>query len=514
MPGGRQRQANLRALYDRARGYETTSFRGLFRFLRFIERMEERGDDLGAARALSEQEDVVRIMTIHKSKGLEFPVVILGAMDKQFNLMDLNKKYLLHKDLGFAAKYIDPIKRITYPTLFFHAIKEEKRRELLAEEMRVLYVALTRAKEKLVMVGTVGSFEKKQQKWQKKLDYTSWVLPAHFRSESKTYLDWVGPALIRHQENGALRTEDIGFSVLREIKMDPSNWDVSIIHGSELVNLDEADKAFDLDVKEKIMSWQPVEVEDEQLEQLVSSHLSYQYPFREAATMRAKQTVTELKRQRELKDEYSANQLVKPFSTPIGKRPNFMQKNKTITAAEKGTAMHTVMQHLPMKKPLDRLEIEELLEVFVEKEILTKTEAEIIDIAAIEQFFQTDIAQKMIANAASIYREVPFNLTLPASSVYASWENETEESVLIQGVIDCVIPSEDGWIILDYKTDTIEEAVTDALKEKLLKRYETQLYLYRYALRTIWKQPVESTYLYFFANQLVVEVPMDKKPTF
>src|SRR5690606_35380517 len=132
MPGGRQRQANLRALYDRARGYETTSFRGLFRFLRFIERMEEKGDDLGAARALSEQEDVVRIMTIHKSKGLEFPVVIVGAVDKQFNMMDLNQRYLLHKDLGFASKYIDPEKRITYPTLFYHALKGEKKRELLA----------------------------------------------------------------------------------------------------------------------------------------------------------------------------------------------------------------------------------------------------------------------------------------------------------------------------------------------------------------------------------------------
>src|SRR5690625_2990320 len=134
IPGGRQRQANLRALYDRARSYEATSFRGLFRFLRFIERMEERGDDLGAARALSEQEDVVRIMTIHKSKGLEFPVVIMGGMDRQFNMQDLNRKYLLDKDLGFATKFIDPVKRITYPTLYFNAIRQEKLREQLAEE--------------------------------------------------------------------------------------------------------------------------------------------------------------------------------------------------------------------------------------------------------------------------------------------------------------------------------------------------------------------------------------------
>jgi len=514
MPGGRQRQANLRALYDRARGYETTSFRGLFRFLRFIERMEERGDDLGAARALSEQEDVVRIMTIHKSKGLEFPVVILGAMNKEFNLKDLNQKYLLHKDRGFATKYIDPVKRITYPTLFYHALKEEKRREMLAEEMRVLYVALTRAKEKLIMVGTVPSFEKKQQKWQKILDHSSWVLPAHFRSESKTYMDWVGPALIRHQENDMLRTEEIGYKVLSEIKTDPSKWEVSVIHASELANLDEATPGADIDLKEKITSWQSVETDQKHLDQLVSDRLSYQYPFREATGLRAKQTVTELKRQRELKDEYSSDQLVKPFKAPIVKRPAFMQKEKTITAAEKGTAMHTVMQHLPMNKVLSKLEIEEYTESLIEKEILTRTEADIIDFTAIEQFFHTDLAQKMIENASVIYREVPFNLTLPASEVYAGWKSRTEEQVLIQGVIDCIIPHDDGWIILDYKTDSIEEEVTDGLKDRLIRRYETQLHLYRYALENIWKQPVKDTYLYFFAKQLVLKAPMNKKPTF
>src|SRR5690625_3382223 len=127
MPGGRQRQANLRALYDRAKGYESTAFRGLFRFLRFIEWMEEKGEDLGAARALSEQEDVVRITTIHSSKGLEFPIVIVGGLARPFNLQDLTKKHLLHKDLGFASKFIDPMKRITYPTLFYHADRKSTR---------------------------------------------------------------------------------------------------------------------------------------------------------------------------------------------------------------------------------------------------------------------------------------------------------------------------------------------------------------------------------------------------
>ncbi len=207
IPGGRQRQANLRALYlIRARNYENTSFRGLFRFVKFIERMEERGDDLGAAKALGEQEDVVRIMTIHKKKGLEFPVVITGAMDKTFNQQDLRERYLLHKDLGFGSKYIDPVKRLMYPTLIYHALKAEKQRESLAEEMRVLYVALTRAKEKLVMVGNVASLEKKLQKWRQIADHPSWVLPSHYRSEATSYLDWVAPGLLRHEQAMDLRS--------------------------------------------------------------------------------------------------------------------------------------------------------------------------------------------------------------------------------------------------------------------------------------------------------------------
>ncbi|WP_010093668.1 helicase-exonuclease AddAB subunit AddA [Ornithinibacillus scapharcae] len=506
MPGGRQRQANLRALYDRARGYETTSFRGLFRFLRFIERMEEKGDDLGAARALSEQEDVVRIMTIHKSKGLEFPVVIVGAMDKQFNMMDLRQNYLLHKDLGFATKYIDPVKRITYPTLFYHAITEEKRRELLAEEMRVLYVALTRAREKLVMVGNVASFVDKRDKWESILEHSEWILPAHFRIGSKSYLDWVGPALIRHSHTEALRTGEIHDAILEEIRIDPSKWDITILHGSELTNLDEDSIEEDLLLKERIKEWEPVAIEESLLDSFVDERLSFQYPFEEAAYSRAKQSVTEIKRQREIKDEYSATQLVQPFKTPIAKKPIFMQKEKTLSAAEKGTAMHTVMQHLPFERKMFRKEIEEYIEGLVIREILRRQEADSVDIEAVEKFFDTDIAELMM-EAEKLYREVPFSITLPASQVYANWDSEIEEQVLVQGVFDAVIPAKNGWIILDYKTDHITGEVDDDVISKLVNRYRVQLDLYRHALEAIWNAPVEETYLYFFSKQLLVKVP-------
>ncbi|MFC2949960.1 helicase-exonuclease AddAB subunit AddA [Virgibacillus sediminis] len=507
MPGGRQRQANLRALYDRARGYEATSFRGLFRFLRFIERMEERGDDLGAARALSEQEDVVRIMTIHKSKGLEFPAVIVGAMGKEFNMQDLNHKYLLHKDLGFASKYIDPVKRITYPTLFYHALRNEKKRELLAEEMRVLYVALTRAKEKLVMVGNVPSFEKRREDWEKMLDHADWVMPAHYRMASKTYLDWVGPALIRHQNSSELRTEEIHDAVLDDIQVDPSSWKVSIVHGSEFANQKDRSEEEAKELIGHLIDWKPVEAESEELHQMVEERLSYQYPYQEAARYRAKQTVTEVKRQREIADEYSSTQLVEEYRPPIIKRPNFMQKEEKLTSAEKGTAMHTVMQHLPMDRTLSAREVQEHAERLADKEIMTREEADAVDAHAIEEFYLSDIAAYIRAQASDFQREVPFSLTLPANEVYANWQSGSDETVLLQGVIDGLIPKEDGWIILDYKTDAIWEEVTDAVKERLINRYRTQMELYRYAIEHIWKQPVKETYLYFFDKALLVRVP-------
>lgn len=186
-----------------------------------------------------------------------------------------------------------------------------------------------------------------------------------------------------------------------------------------------------------------------------------------------------------------------------------MQTEKKVTSAEKGTALHTVMQHLPLDEPLNKMEIEELIERLVEKEIMTRVEADIVDIEAIEQFYQTEIAQMMM-ESTEIQREVPFSLTLPASEVYANWESDTDEKVLIQGVIDCLIPKDDGWIILDYKTDAIDSEVTDSLREQLIGRYETQLNLYRQALEEIWKQPVKGTYLYFFAKQLLLEVPKQK----
>lgn len=505
IPGGKQRQANLRALYDRARSYESTSFRGLYRFLRFIERMEENKEDLGAARALSEQEDVVRIMTIHKSKGLEFPAVILGGIDKDFNQKSLNKKYLLHKDMGFASKFIDPDKRIQYSTLFFHAMREKIRRELLSEEIRLLYVALTRAKEKLVMIGTVSNVAKRKASWSFMTDHPEWVLPAYYRTGARNYLDWIGPALLRHSQVEELREGEIGGAVPEEISTDPSSWRVEVNQSREMISEEKEIEERQKELEEQIVSWKPVEKTEDEVNHWVERRLSYRYPYRQAAEFRAKQSVTELKRQQEQKDAYSDERILPKFSRPIATRPRFMQKQKELTPAEKGTALHTVMQHLPLKKPLTKAEVEEFVSKLVTEEKLTDAEAESISTEAVVQFLQSEIAQR-IFEEKQIFKEVPFSFMLPAEKVYNDWQDASDERVLIQGVIDCIIPSDKGWIILDYKTDFIGEPITDQLKLKLIQRYKTQLQLYCEAIEEIWKQPVTATYLYFFSKGLLLEV--------
>ncbi|HLR73594.1 MAG TPA: helicase-exonuclease AddAB subunit AddA, partial [Pseudogracilibacillus sp.] len=507
IPGGKQRQANLRALYDRARGYESTSFRGLFRFLRFIENMQEQEKDLGEARALSEQEDVVRIMTIHKSKGLEFPVVIVGGMNKEFNFQDLRSTYMLDKDLGFATKFIDPVKRIMYPTLYYIALQQHALRKLLAEEMRVLYVAMTRAKEKLVMIGNVPSYEKEIDKWLPVLEHEDWVLPTELRKSAKTYLDWVGPAVMRHNQAAHIYEEMASDSMIPEmIFADTSKWKVEYVPGTSLLNLDEQTLQSSTELQTIIENWQSMDDLNEDNAQTVAERLNFKYTFDEAKRTRAKQSVTEIKRRQETIDAFSDNQIVKPFRAPLVKEPKFLQTTTTLSAAEIGTAMHAVMQFLPLTKQWNQEEIANKVEQYVHEEKLTAEEADAIQLDAIERFFQTDLAKQMM-EAERVEREVPFTYALDAKAVYPDWESDTKEQVLIQGVIDCIIYTEDGAILVDYKTDKIDEAeVSDALIQKLKARYATQITLYEQALSDILKTKINAAYLYFFSQDLLINM--------
>ncbi len=504
IPGGKQRQANLRALYDRAKGYEQSSYRGLFRFLRFIERMKELDKDLGTAPALSEQEDVVRIISIHQSKGLEFPVVILGNINKNFNFTDLWKKYLLDKDLGFASKYIDPEKRITYATLYYRALQTEVKRKLLAEEMRVLYVAMTRAKEKLVMIGNVNSLEKTVENWHNVIEHEEWILPTDERKSAKSYLDWIGKSIVRHADTEILRMTSEAEPLNADIIKDESSWKIEVMHASELQQEIKEHTETKSEITKAIQSWKPVEIENEYLTEEVDKRLNYVYPYQEAINTRAKQSVTEIKRQQEVEDIYGSREVLKPYRSPITQRPLFMQEEKELTSAEKGTAMHAVMQYLPFNKPLTQKEIKMYIEEMINKKLILAEAAKTINIAAIERFFTTELAYKMMQSTI-LKKEIPFMFSENASKIYQDWQNKTDEKVVIQGIIDCLFYYEDNWYIVDYKTDRIvDEVVTEKTVDQLKHRYETQIGLYQRAIESILKTKVTKTYLYFFDKELII----------
>lgn len=499
MPGGKQRQANLRALYDRARQYEATSFRGLFRFLRFIERMRDRGDDLGAARALGEQEDVVRLMTIHSSKGLEFPFVFIAGLARNFNTLDLKKPYLLDKEFGFAAKYVNAEKRISYPSLPQIAFKRKKKMEMLAEEMRVLYVALTRAKEKLFLVSSVKSADKKLNQWLQASEHKEWLLNEYDRASANSYLDWIGPSLVRHRDCEALRGEGpVHPLVPAEILEHPSCWNITIIKSEEAAVLSEEANEGETDLLQLVYEGKPVPAESAYKDK-VEEQLSWKYSFKQAAQARSKQSVSEVKRQREIfSEEDSGTELIRKINKPLLGRPRFMQE-KSLSPAERGTAMHAVMQHIDFSRPATVETISSKMAEMVQNELLTEEQHARIEPQLIVQFFETELGQRIV-QAKSVRREIPFSLSFPAREIYSDWKGE-DETVLIQGIVDCVIEDEQGLVLLDYKTDGISgrfEGGFAEAKPVLENRYKVQIDMYTRALEQILKREVNERYLFFF----------------
>ncbi len=505
MPGGKQRQANLRALYDRARQYEESSFRGLFRFLRFIERMQERGDDLGAARALGEQEDVVRLMTIHSSKGLEFPVVFIAGLSRQFNQMDLRKSYLLDKDYGFASKYVNPELRITYPSLPQMAFKKKKQLEMIAEEMRVLYVALTRAKEKIHLIASVKDADKSILEWSANGSGQEWLLDDYIRAGAKSYLDWIGPSIIRHRDCQSISQIGSDSNAPDFITAHPSSWSVSVVPTEELAVDNQQEQMEEEQLLERVKQSERVDISSDFSHQ-IEEQLHWEYSHLDASVHRSKQSVSELKRQNEVRDDRSSTELLRKFKRPITKRPAFMQE-KTLTPAERGTITHLVMQHIDFTADVTKESIEDLVRELIRRELMTEEQSLAVVPEAILGFFLTPVGRRML-KAEDIRKEVPFTMSFPASEAYPDWRNG-EEEILVQGVVDCLFEDEEGLVLIDYKTDGITGRFANGFegaRDILADRYRKQLELYTRAIEGILRKKVAQRYLFFFDGAHLLEL--------
>lgn len=495
MPGGAQRQANLRVLFERAKQYEKTSYKGLFNFINFINKLKNSSGDMGSAKILGENEDVVRIMSIHKSKGLEFPVVILAGSGKQFNLMDMNRSILFHGELGLGPDYVDPDRRISYPTVVKQVLKRKIKIETLSEEMRILYVAFTRAKEKLIITGMVNNIVNTTEKWYEAATYESDKISEYAIGNAKSYLDWIGPAVVRHTCGKNLR-EIVGKESISEfIIEDKSRWNIKTWNKEEftkIVNVDDDD-----DIIKEIESVNLTNDKSKYNEE-INRRLNWEYKYIESSNIPAKFSVSELKRRFALIDTDESREMI---SSVVLKKPLFIQKNRTLSGVEKGTLMHLVMQHLDLNKVSSYVEIEEQVKYLISREFITENDGKAVQIDKILKFFKTDLGQRM-KNAKNIYREIPFFIEISSIEFYKDLPKELyeNEKVLVQGIIDCYFEEDDKLVLLDYKTDFVEDI------NKVKEKYILQIYYYKRALEKMSGKFIKNTYLYLFFKDEVVEI--------
>ncbi len=352
LPRGKQRQTNLLGLYTRAKEFENSSFRGIFRFLRFIDRLRERGDDLGEVSSIGEQENVVRVMSVHASKGLEFPVVLIGGLARQFNKIDLRSQYLIDKDLGVAMKYVDTEKRIMRDSLFRRALLHKKQLESASEEMRVLYVAMTRAKERLLLFATVKNAEKNVQRWAIHQQNPEWLLSGSTRANASCYLDWIGPALVGHSAAQSLL--ETGFSenyydgnLATTTRDHPSKWRLIYRKVGELDwTISEEVSQDHTDLPEAVHHYEKVDLQSEHLEQVVFQ-MDWQYPSVAATKFKAKQSVTEIKRMSQEADELAADDLLPDVSEErFRDQGEVNSSSEPVMAFNPATAPNPVMEAL------------------------------------------------------------------------------------------------------------------------------------------------------------------------
>lgn len=518
MPAGSRRTANLNMLLEKAAAYEKTSYKGLFHFVRYIDELQKYDVDFGEADMVGENEDVVRIMSIHKSKGLEFPIVIVSGMGKNFNKQDTRSKMVLHPELGIGLDYMDGKKRIKSPTIAKKAIAKQIELENLGEELRVLYVALTRAKEKLILTGTLKDAPEKLEFFRQQAalyahsgDTTA--IPYLTRESAAGYLDWILPAVLSYGDK----------------------YPVRIVEAAELV-LDEVENQLEQNenLTERIGE---IEAADTQLVGKLKQRFSQRYPYQVDVLRKNKYSVSELKH-RAMRERFEAEQeetvpafLEEPVTPTI---PLFIQREESVEqetanrGALRGTAVHRVMECYDFASEKS---VHEQMEAMEKEEKITADMRALVKEQTVADFVSSETGKRMALaqRGGALYREKPFvmgfteeeleNYGFGADSNTDSCENiykktdsdqekeeqkrirHEEDLTLIQGIIDVFWIEKDGIVLLDYKTDRVQQA------KELIDRYETQLKLYADALERVFgarKLKVKEILIYSFSLEQLI----------
>ena len=466
LPNGNMRQGNLRLLSDRASIFEAEGNTGIYDFITYLERIGQSYGDMSTAKLLGENDNVVRLMTIHKSKGLEFPVVICAGLSKRFNMTDLNDQIIISKKCLVAPKFIDPEKRIFRETLPRYASKIQMRKESISEEMRVLYVALTRAIDKLILVGTVNNYEKWVQKCKEEsCDYYHIIT-------KRNYLDWIGIVLMNHYtDRYALNKISITDLETTNIANKSDNYS-SIKRELEktLVN-NEVFSSFD-----KRFNWE--------------------YQYRTKHSLPGKITVTDIKNIN-LRNQNEFRYKI-PFMQEV---PLFKSKVSGFTPAEVGTITHAVLQLIKLKEQISIDYINRFVEDMVERKQLTEEEAKVVETDKIFNFYCSDLGSRML-KSNTIKREQPFILKKNVGDIIKTKNGNLDEAVYVQGIIDCYFYENDEIILIDYKTDRTSE---ERLGE-LIESYGAQIRTYKEALDALTGKRVKESYLYLLSISKAVRI--------
>ncbi len=499
MPGGELRTANVEMLVKRAVDYENTSYRGVFQFVRYIEKLQKYSVDFGEASPAGEGGNAVRITSIHKSKGLEYPIVILAGTGKRFNQQDANKKILLHPEYGIGADHIDRDTRLRAPTLAKRVLQRQIRLENLGEELRVLYVALTRAEEKLVITGTYRNLESKLVKWDSLRLTGERTLPYQTVSRSLSYLDWILMASVRSRAMGGILA-DLGVTppVFHSLYREEVPMSVSLEVSWKTVRSETERRLSGQFLKEQLLEKKP----EGSLAGKIRESLSWRYPFLEAVTAPRKFSVSELKRPAE--EEENAVRLYgqEEEERPV---PRFLAQDGFATGAQRGTAYHRLLELLPFDIEPDA--VEEAVKGLEEQGLLPEGAGKRLELKKIRRFLDSPLGRRMAGGerAGTLRKEQQFVMELPAGGIAGAGPELSGEQVLVQGIIDAWFEEEGRVILVDYKTDRVD-FLGDRAEEYLRERYQSQLDYYQAALEKGTGKPVAERYLYSFSLNRAIPV--------
>jgi len=487
LANGDQRVANLVELHERATQFGAFSRQGLYRFLKFLDSLEAE-TDFGQPSVLSQSADVVRIMSVHHSKGLEFPVVFLPELGKRINLQDCQGSLLFDKRGGLALQAVDQARRVRYPSLTSVLVEARLRRQSLAEELRVLYVATTRAREHLILSGTCAP--PKADQWASRWASHAGPMPAADVLAASTMLDWVGPAV-------AMIGGDQSFAVTRHAPDEVAAWT-----SADLTRPTLTEEQRRLARLEPLTPAPPPDVRAEALIRALTAA----YPHAAAARLEAARSVTDLTKQgRAAPAGYvvaSGGESPRPrvsFSQTLPTPRCLLEKNQ-LSAADVGSGTHVVLQHLDFARPCVDEDLAEQINAMVTRRLITRAQAKHVDLGGIEWFVQSDLARLIRDNLGLLRRELDFHLAVPPSEFAAEAGSEDPvDRVMVRGRLDALLLLPDGVTLIDYKTDR----VAPELVAERTAFYRPQTQFYRRAVETITGKTVRDVYLVFLAARQV-----------